>query len=143
MTMSEIIEKASSVAKICSTCQRRKVGAIIVSQDEMGFVIGYNHSTKDCNTNGCLRATAEPGTNLELCAAIHAEVDAIERCKRLDINMKGAHLHVTHQPCNDCALAIIEAGITKVTYSEVYPHSQSIQLLTDAGIEVIQVGMGD
>ena len=144
MTVSEMIKKAQDVANIASDCRRRKVGSVIVMPNKQ-FVIGYNHSTTNCKENGCPREAqgVAPGKELNLCHAIHAEVDAIERSNRLDIDIRGAHIHVTDQPCDACAEAIINAGIKSVTYVRPYPHSNSLELFGKAGVVAIKVGEED
>lgn len=142
MTLSEMITKSYEVAQKCSNCNSRKVGAIIQLADARGYAIGYNntrseHCEKDCYRK---RIGIESGKGLELCEAIHAEVDAIERCANLGLITKGAHIHVTDQPCDDCAKRIVKAGIRTVTWCNDYPHSNSIAYFKEHGVNAFKVG---
>lgn len=137
-----MIDKARTIAETGSDCQSRHVGAVIIQHNQLGFVGGYNHSTGKCKETGCPRKKQgiKPGEGLDKCHAIHAEVDAIERAKRCGVQTEGSHIHVTHQPCDNCAKEIIKAGIRSVTYHEEYPNSNSLEILGKAGIAVMKVG---
>jgi dCMP deaminase len=55
----------------------------------------------------------------------HAELNAILNYRGTG-SMKGAKLYVTLFPCNECAKAIIQSGITEVVYREdKYSDSES------------------
>lgn len=49
---------------------------------------------------------------------------------------EGATLYVTASPCIECAKLIIQAGIRRVVYSEMYRYCDGIDLLQKAGVEV-------
>ena len=76
----------------------------------------------------------------------HAEINALEDCKSLGVNPKGATMYVTLEPCSHegktppCAQAIISAGLGKVVVATVDPSEHSngagIEQLRAAGIEV-------
>ena len=55
----------------------------------------------------------------------HAELNAILNYRGTG-SMKGARVYVTLFPCNECAKAIIQSGITEVVYREdKYADSES------------------
>ena len=55
----------------------------------------------------------------------HAELNAILNYRGTG-SMKGARVYVTLFPCNECAKAIIQSGITEVVYREdKYSDSES------------------
>jgi len=76
----------------------------------------------------------------------HAEINAMEDCKNLGVNPKGATMYVTLEPCSHegktppCTQAIISAGLRKVAVATVDPSEHSngagIEQLRAAGIEV-------
>lgn len=80
----------------------------------------------------------ESGTRAELCYAAHAEQNAIIQAARYGINISGATLFCTHQPCVICAKMIINAGIRRVVYKEGYPDEFSVELFKEAGTELIK-----
>lgn len=126
-----------------SSCfqENRHVGAIIV-RDKRVMTTGYNGApagVKSCEEKGeCLRRklNVPSGTKQELCFAVHAEQNAVIQAARYGINVSGATLYCTHQPCVICAKIIINAGITRVVYKEGYPDEFSLRLFEEAGVKV-------
>ena len=70
---------------------------------------------------------------------LHAEANAITKVARSNNSSEGATLYITASPCLDCAKLIIQAGITRVVYNELYRITDGIELLTRAGIECIHI----
>ena len=124
-----------------ASCFRRKVGAVIV-KDKRVMTTGYNGAPEgitSCVERGeCLREklNIESGTRAELCYAAHAEQNAIIQAAKYGVNINGATLYCTHQPCVICAKMIINAGISRVVYKEGYPDDFSMQLFGEAGTKV-------
>ena len=50
---------------------------------------------------------------------------------------------MTASPCIECAKLIIQAGIVRVVYSELYRCSDGLELLKKAGIQVDLVEIGE
>ena len=124
-----------------ASCHRRKVGAVIV-KDKRVMTTGYNGAPKgiaSCIERGeCLREKLNipSGTHAETCYAAHAEQNAIIQAARYGINIDGATLYCTHQPCVICAKMIINAGIKRVVYKEGYPDEFSMKLFKEAGTKI-------
>ena len=124
-----------------TTCIRRGVGCVLV-RDKRILATGYNGApagVKSCEEKGeCLRRklNVPSGTKQELCFAVHAEQNAVIQAARYGINVSGATLYCTHQPCVICAKIIINAGITRVVYKEGYPDEFSLRLFEEAGVKV-------
>ena len=112
-----------------SYCKRRQVGALIV-KDKMIISDGYN-GTPSGFENVC-----EDENNVTKPYVLHAEANAITKLARSGNNSDGATLYVTAAPCIECAKLIIQAGISRVIYSEEYRIEDGINLLRRAGIEV-------
>ena len=106
-----------------------KVGCCIVSQDNCQVLaIGYNGDHKG-GTNE--RESLEPGQS----GFIHAEINALIK---LDYNNpKNKTLYITLSPCLQCAKAIINGGIDKVVYRDIYRDTSGIELLREHKIETI------
>ena len=98
-----------------SYCQRRKVGALVV-KDENQVTRPY---------------------------VLHAEANAITKLARSHNNSDEATLYVTASPCIECAKLIIQSGIKRVVYGEKYRLDDGIQLLERAGIEVEFLNMNE
>lgn len=115
-----------------SYCKRRQVGALIV-KDQMIISDGYN-GTPSGFENVC-----EDEQNVTLPYVLHAEANAITKVARSNNSSDGSTLYVTASPCLECAKLIIQAGIKRVVYNELYRITDGIDLLTRAGIECIHI----
>lgn len=113
-----------------SYCERRKVGALVV-KDKTIISDGYN-GTPSGFENKC-----EDSNNVTRPYVLHAEANAITKLARSSNNSDGSTLYVTASPCIECAKLIIQAGIKKVVYAEKYRLTDGIDLLRQAGVEVI------
>ncbi|MDE6265959.1 MAG: dCMP deaminase family protein [Muribaculaceae bacterium] len=110
-----------------SYCKRRQVGAIIV-KDSMIISDGYN-GTPSGFENVC-----EDENGLTRPYVLHAEANAITKLARSSNSGQGATLYVTASPCLECAKLIIQSGITRVVYNELYRVCDGIDLLKRAGV---------
>lgn len=119
-----------------SYCVRRKVGALVV-KDKMIISDGYN-GTPSGFPNVC-----EDDSNHTHAYVLHAEANAITKLARSSNNSDGATLYVTAAPCIECAKLIIQAGITRVIYGEEYRLTDGLDLLRQAGIEVVFIEIRD
>lgn len=115
-----------------SYCQRRKVGAIIV-KDSMIISDGFN-GTPSGFENIC-----EDETGHTKPYVLHAEANAITKVARSNNSSNGATLYVTASPCLECSKLIIQAGISRVVFNELYRMSDGIELLNRAGIETVHI----
>ena len=70
---------------------------------------------------------------------LHAEANAITKLAKSTQSSDGATLYVTMSPCIECAKLIIQAGIKKVYYDEIYRNVDGLELLKRAGIETEQI----
>ena len=114
-----------------SYCQRRKVGAIIV-KDSMIISDGYN-GTPSGFENVC-----EDEYGVTKPYVLHAEANAITKVARSN-SSDGATLYITASPCVECSKLIIQAGIRRVVYNELYRITDGIELLRRAGVECVHI----
>lgn len=115
-----------------------KVGACIVSKAKKVLSLGYNGMPVGVDDN--LIPWGRDGEELEtkypyVC---HAELNAILNAGR---DLTDSKVYVTLFPCNECAKAIIQAGIKEIIYlSDKYGDSPatlaSKKLLQMAGVKV-------
>jgi dCMP deaminase len=115
-----------------SYCVRKKVGALIVNQDNV-IAIGYN-GTISGFPNVC---ELEDGSTRP--DVLHAESNAIAKCAKSSNNSDGAALYVTLSPCFECAKIIIQSGIKEVYYLEEYRILDGLNLLRKSKIYVQQI----
>ncbi len=119
-----------------SHCVRKKVGAIIVKN---GMIIsdGYNGTPTGFN-NAC-----EDNEGQTLWYVLHAEANAISKVARSTNNAQDSTLYLTLSPCKDCSKMILQVGIRRVVFSELYKDGSGIALLQEAGVEIEQVSFGE
>src|SRR6056300_553837 len=115
-----------------SYCERKKVGALIV-KNRMIISDGYN-GTPSGFENIC-----EDENNNTKPYVLHAEANAITKVAKSGNSSDGATLYVTSSPCMECSKLIIQAGITRVVFTESYRLEDGINLLKRASIEVQQI----
>ncbi|MCL2756928.1 MAG: cytidine/deoxycytidylate deaminase family protein [Coriobacteriia bacterium] len=129
------------IAHMCArrtTCRRRQIGAVIV-KDKRLLATGYNGvptGIEHCLDRGCLREQLgiPSGQQHELCRGLHAEQNALIQAARHGINIEGASLYSTAQPCVLCAKMLINAGITEIVYDREYPDPLALEMLNEANI---------
>ena len=115
-----------------SYCKRRKVGAIIV-KNSMIISDGFN-GTPSGFENIC-----EDEAGITKPYVLHAEANAITKVARSNNSSDGATLYITASPCMECAKLIIQAGIVRVVFNEVYRITDGIELLRRAGVECCHI----
>lgn len=111
-----------------SYCQRRKVGALLV-KDRTIISDGFN------GTPAGFENVCEDESGATKTYVLHAEANAITKVARSNNSSEGATLYITASPCLDCAKLIIQAGIRRVVFNELYRITDGIELLKRAGIE--------
>lgn len=117
-----------------SYCVRRKVGALLV-KDKMIISDGYN-GTPSGFPNIC-----EDKDNVTYPYVLHAEANAITKVARSNNSSDGSTLYVTASPCIECSKLIIQAGIRRLVFSELYRIRDGLDLLESAGIEIVHIPM--
>lgn len=102
-----------------STCVRKQVGAVLFDPTSKALIsVGYNDTPiayPDCGEGGC--PTCQEGESVSMntdCLCVHAEANAVALAARRGTRTEGAHLAVTHKPCNACRKLLIQAGVVVV-----------------------------
>tara|TARA_R110001583_G_scaffold59799_1_gene177735 strand:- start:799 stop:1248 length:450 start_codon:yes stop_codon:yes gene_type:complete len=121
-----------------SYAERRKVGCLIVKDTQI-ISEGYNGTPRGFD-NACefVDHVDHMYTKPEV---LHAESNAVTKLARSTNSSDGATLYVTCSPCFECAKLIIQAGISRVVYSDLYTNKDclnALALLKKAGIQIIQ-----
>lgn len=115
-----------------SYCERRKVGALLV-KDKMIISDGFN-GTPSGFPNVC-----ESAEGVTLPYVLHAEANAITKVARSNNSSEGSTLYVSTSPCMECSKLIIQAGIKRVVFSELYRITDGLDLLREAGVKVVNI----
>lgn len=119
-----------------------QVGACIVNQDKKIISTGYNgmpRGTSDDEVSWAREGAFEDTKYPYVC---HAELNAI--LNNPGTSLFGCSIYVALFPCNECAKAIIQAGIKEVVYlSDKYAATPATQvsrkMLENAGIILRQL----
>ncbi len=115
-----------------SYCERRKVGALLV-KDNAIISDGYN------GTPAGFENVCEDADGITKPYVLHAEANAITKVARSNNSSQGSTLYITASPCMECAKLIIQAGIVRVVFHELYRITTGIDLLKRAGVECIHI----
>ena len=143
-----LVETAFTWAKR-STCDRLHVGAVIHREGRI-LVQGYNGAPAgmahcnhecDCADRGFFSTVShdeECPADKPCTISVHAEANAIAYAARYGVGLEGSEIVITDQPCLNCAMLIINAGIRSVWYVRKYRVLDGIDLLSVAGIKISQ-----
>ena len=102
-----------------------QVGSCIVSRENKILSVGYNGMPTGCSDDTMPWDRDGEALNTKYLFVCHAELNAI--LNHGGTNLKGSKVYTTLFPCNECAKAIIQAGIAEVIYlSDKYADSESV-----------------
>lgn len=116
-----------------SESKRLHVGAMLVKGDNI-ISHGVNGTRSGWYTNVC---EDENGNTTP--AVRHAEIAALDKLRKSHETSVGATLFVSHMPCLNCAVELVDAGIVKVYYKHEYRLTDGVEYLLNHGIEVIKL----
>jgi dCMP deaminase len=119
-----------------SHCKRMQVGCLMV-KDKSIISDGYNGSPTGF-PNIC-----EDADMVTLPYVLHAEANAITKLAKSTQSSDGSTIYVTLSPCFECSKLIIQSGIKRVVFSEVYRKPESLPFLIEAGIELYRINQFD
>ena len=92
-----------------------QVGACIVSSEKKIIGVGYNGFPTGCSDDELPWAREGDWIQTKYPYVCHAELNAILNSNNSAM-LRGATLYVALFPCNECAKAVIQAGIKKIVY---------------------------
>ena len=119
-----------------------QVGCCIVSQDNKILSMGYNGLPTGCSDDVFPWAReGEDPLETKYVYTVHSELNAILNYR--GGSLEGAKLYVSLFPCNECAKAIIQAGIKTIIYGEdKYAETPAVRaskrMLNAAGVRYYQ-----
>ena len=118
-----------------STCERKRVGAVIV-RDKTILSTGYNGSIRGmphCDETGHMME------NDHCVATIHAEANAILQAAKNGVMIDEAEVYITASPCWICFKMIANTGIKKIYYGEFYRDEKIFDVAKKLGIDLIHI----
>lgn len=134
MSVDEYFIAMAELAALRSTCIRRQVGCILVSNRNHVLATGYNgvpRGSLHCNDgHPCPAAYAPSGTMLDGCYAIHAEQNALLQCGDV-FEIRAAY--VTTFPCITCAKLLLNTSCQEIVYLEDYAGGAGFDLWHASG----------
>lgn len=118
-----------------------QVGACIVSEDNKILSMGYNGFPKGCSDDDFPWCREGNPLDNKYFYVTHSELNAILNYR--GGSLEGAKIYVSLFPCNECAKAIIQAGIKTIVYSsDKYAQTDSTKaskrMLDAAGVRYYQ-----
>lgn len=118
-----------------------QVGACIVSPEHRIVGIGYNGFPNGCSDDLFPWEREGEGNDTKYPFVVHAELNAILNSTQ---NLHGCSLYVSLFPCNECAKAIIQSGISRIVYeSDKYADTDAVKaskrMLLAANVELTQL----
>ena len=130
----------ASLAGLRSKDPNTRVGACIVSKDHKILSMGYNGFPCGCSDEDFPWAREGEELDTKYPYVTHGELNAILNYR--GGSLEGTRLYVSLFPCNECAKAIIQAGIKTVIYdSDKYEGTKSNiaakRMFTAAGVEFV------
>ena len=120
-----------------------QVGACIVHTDNRIVSTGYNGFPYGCSDDEYpWSREGDDAAETKYGYVVHAELNAILNARGR--NVAGTRIYVALFPCNECAKAIIQAGISEVVYlSDKYANTPgtliSKRMLRSAGVTLRQL----
>lgn len=98
-----------------SKCVRAQYGTVIVARNGHVLGQGYNGKPKGaCNDDVCYREGLPPSAPKNNCC-LHSEVNALLFAGSPQ-DREGATMYVSGVPCRDCALVIMQSGVSRLVY---------------------------
>jgi dCMP deaminase len=119
-----------------------QVGACIVDSEKRILSTGYNGFPHGCSDDEFPWNRDESLGETKYQFVVHAELNAILNASGK--SLAGSTLYVGLFPCNECAKAIIQAGIKEVIYlSDKYNGTPSFEasrrMLCAAGVKITEI----
>lgn len=119
-----------------------QVGACIVNNSNVIESIGYNGLPKGCSDDDFPWEKDGDILNTKYPFVVHAELNAILNARGKDLS--NCRIYVALFPCNECAKAVIQTGITEVVYlSDKYAETDAVKaskrMFNSAGVKLTQL----
>lgn len=124
--------KMASTWGSSSHCKRMKVGCLVV-KDKSIISDGYNGPPSGF-PNVC-----ESEDMVTLPYVLHAEANAITKLAKSTQSSIGSTMYVTLSPCFECAKLIIQSGIRRIVFCEIYRNTDPLIFLSEGGIEITRI----
>lgn len=115
------------------TCARRQVGCVLFDARGQELGTGYNgpaSGVPHCVDVNCPGALFASGQGLDACEAIHAEANALIRCRSVDLIHTA---YVTNSPCLHCVKLLMNTSCRRIVFATPYAHDEAARLRWTSG----------
>lgn len=126
--------KMTEVFAETSEAKRLKVAACLIKNDNP-IAFGINGTIPGWSTNQCEDEDGKTKSDVVL----HAEIQALNKLRKVNESSVGATLLVTHACCLRCAHEVVDSGIKIVYYRHPYRCTEGIEYLKKNGVEVYRI----
>ena len=156
----QFVKEAVNLGKAEGTCNRGYSGAILV--DDFGNIIsmgvvGVPEGVPSCNDVGHLMKRVFPltlglqplgrdamgqteklGEGSDHCMrTIHAETEAVALAAKRGVMTAGSTCYCKMTPCRNCAMVLIQAGITRIVCEKHYhSETESVEMFKQVGMKI-------
>ena len=129
------------VTSLKSKDTNTKVGAVLVDKEQHIIGTGYNGFPRGIDDDALPMERTGEWTSTKYPYVVHAELNCILNSI---MSAKGSEMYCTLFPCNECAKALIQAGVRRIVYLWDKHHDDdaykaSRKLLSMAGIITEQI----
>ena len=97
------------------------------------FLDGSIRGLPHCEDTGCIM---EDG---HCVATVHAEANAIIQAAKNGVSLENSELYTTASPCWNCFKLIVNTGIRRIYYGELYRDERSKEVARELGIELVDL----
>jgi dCMP deaminase len=119
------IEIAKQIGTL-SYCTRAKVGAVLVKS---GNVISFGYNGTPSGMENCCEDEID-GKLVSKSDVLHAESNCILKAAKMGLSTDGSTMYLTLSPCKDCSKLILQSGVKRVVYLELfYRDNGSVEFL--------------
>ena len=141
LTWDEYFMGLTHLSALRSKDPNTQVGAAIVDENHRVVSVGYNGFPTGVSDDEFPWSREGDVLTSKYAFVVHAELNAILNSQR---SVRGCTIYVSLFPCNECAKAIIQAGITCVVYeSDKYDGTEgniaSKRMFHEAGVKLVQL----
>ena len=141
LTWDEYFMGLAHLSALRSKDPNTQVGAAIVDENHRVVSVGYNGFPTGVSDDEFPWSREGDVLTSKYAFVVHAELNAILNSQR---SVRGCTIYVSLFPCNECAKAIIQAGISCVVYeSDKYDGTEgniaSKRMFHEAGVKLVQL----
>lgn len=126
MEMTEVFAQTSEATRL-------KVGACLIKNGNP-IAFGVNGTIPGWYTNTC-----EDGEGKTTDDVLHAEIQCLNKLRKVNESALGATLLVTHSCCLKCAHEVVDCGIETVYYRNTFRSKDGLEYLEENGVKVIKI----